>query len=73
MTKERWGMDERGIKPWMVWKSLRLFNQIKGWKHMPLTLDDIRETIYSFKMVKEFPSLKETRETLQKMLEKGVI
>jgi hypothetical protein len=40
---------------------------------MPLTLDDIRETIYSFKMVREFPSLKETRETLQRMLKEGVI
>jgi hypothetical protein len=73
MTMERWRMAKKGIKPWMVWKSFRLFNQSKGWKHMPLTLDDIRETVYSFRLVREFPWLKETQETLQGMLEEGVI
>lgn len=66
-------MSEQGIEPWMVWKSFRLFNQSKGWRRMPLTLDDIRETLYSFRWVREFPSLKETKETLQRMLEMGVL
>lgn len=72
MTK-RWEMAEESIKPWMIWKSFRLFNQSKGWKLMPLTLDDIRETIYSFRMVREFPSLKEAQRVLQGMLKEGVI
>jgi hypothetical protein len=57
----------------MIWKAFKLFNQGMGWRHMPLSFDDIRETLHSFRLVGEFPGKKETQGVLQGLLDKGVI
>jgi hypothetical protein len=59
-----------GVEPWMIWKTFKLFNQGMGWRLMPLTFNDIRETLHSFRLVREFPGKKETLKVIQELLSK---
>lgn len=68
--KRRWDDSLVGVEPWMIGKAFRLFNQSMGWKLMPLSFGDIRETLHSFRLVREFPGKKETLKVIQELLDK---